>query len=96
MDKATQEKIDNKEIIIHSPLEWQFQSSNKDEAHIVDLSKYLGSGECSCPHFQFRIKPKIKTLEYELHTDQSQCKHIKMAKHILVHKMIQHIIDEEN
>ena len=90
MDKKTEEKLKDGRIKILSPLEFHFQSSDReDETYLVDLSYYKGSGACWCEHFRFRIEPKLKSGEILPHEEGSQCKHIKNAVKILGNKVIQ-------
>ena len=89
MDKSIEQKIKNGKIIIDDPLEMKFCSSkNPDEYHMVDMSAYGGSGECSCQNFEFRIKPKLKTGEVQPFEAGSQCKHIILAIMILGDRLV--------
>jgi len=60
--------------------------ASKGEAYLVDIISYSGNGKCSCPHFEFRLEPKVKT--GEIH----RCKHIlasrEMALDIIIHAEI--------
>lgn len=46
--------------------------------HVVDLAAYGGSGECSCPSFQFRCAPKLRL--GERFVESVYCKHVKAAR----------------
>ena len=89
MDRETEEKIIDGRIRIASPLEFHFQTSKSpDEVHLVDLSKYGGSGACWCEHFRFRVEPKLRGGSIEPYEAGSQCKHIVMARLILGDRLV--------
>ena len=89
MDRLTEEKIADHRIIIQSPLDFHFQTSEKaDEFHIVDLRRFKGSGACWCENFRFRIEPKLKSGKVEPYEEGSQCKHIVTARLILGDRLI--------
>ena len=89
MDRATEEKIADGRIAIISPLEFHFQTSRSgDEVHVVDLSKYNGSGACWCEDFRFRVEPKLRNGDTQPFEAGSQCKHIVMSRLILGDRLI--------
>jgi len=89
MDKETEERIADGRIKIITPLEIHFLSSDsKTEAHITYLDENDASGSCSCQHFDFRIRPKLKRGEITPHEAGSQCKHIVLARLILGDRLI--------
>lgn len=51
----------------------QFHVSSRSRAikHLVELSGLNGNGECSCEHFQFKLRPEVQAGGFE------QCSHIK-------------------
>ncbi len=95
MDKATEKKIEDGRIVIIDPLEIQFASSKQpDEFHVVDMSAYEGSGECSCQNFQYRIAPKLKSGELTPHDLGTQCKHIILSLLILGDRLVKAVIKQ--
>ena len=95
MDKITEEKIRSGSIIIVDPLELKFESSQApDEYHVVDMEAYDGSGECSCPHFQFRIGPKLASGELTPFDLGTQCKHIILSLLILGDRLVKAVISQ--
>jgi len=67
---------------------WHFQST-ADSAiyHTVDLLEWDCSGECSCPHFQMRIRPLLAGRVIKPHSEQAVCKHIRRANKILCYRV---------
>jgi|VirMetMinimDraft_7_1064189.scaffolds.fasta_scaffold00064_42 hypothetical protein len=55
--------------------------SRKDIEHIVDLGAYQGNGDCTCEHFDFRLRPKI---EGRTERGFRRCAHIEAARSALV------------
>lgn len=64
------------EPIKGEPLRFLVSSEEYGRApYLVDLGSYDGNGECACPHFQIKLKPKLD----DKTSDDLQCKHIKRA-----------------
>jgi hypothetical protein len=67
---------------------WHFQSSsNPNIHHTVELTEWDGSGECSCEHFQMRIRPLLTRRIIKPHCSQSKCKHIRRADQVLLYHL---------
>lgn len=59
--------------------------SRPEIEHIVDLGGYRGNGECSCEHFEFRLRPQI---EEKPGGKPKRCLHIEAARSALVDLVI--------
>lgn len=71
---------------------WHFQSSDDAAVfHTVDLTEWQLSGECSCPHFQMRIRPLLSGRVIRPHSDHAKCKHIRRAEKILCYRVKQQL-----
>ena len=95
MDKATEDKIRSGKILIVDPLEIKYASSrNPDEYHVCDMSANKGSGECSCQHFQYRIRPRMQSGEVKPFEAGSQCKHIILSLMILGDRLVKAVMKQ--
>lgn len=76
------------------PFRWTVASDTRaGEVHMVDVSAFLGFGECSCEHFQYRLLPMVKDGRQAL---QPRCKHIIAAREAFADLMIQHLTKPRN
>ncbi len=59
------------------PFRWLVESSERDDvSHLVEFpSEPGGRAECSCEHYQFRIRPDL-----DAGGDSEDCKHIRAAR----------------
>lgn len=59
------------------PFRWLVESSDRDDvSHLVEFpSESGGRAECSCEHYQFRIRPAL-----DAGSDAEDCKHIREAR----------------
>ncbi len=64
--------------------------TNSQREYLVDLEEWNGNGECSCPHFQFRIKPRLAKGEQP--EDWSICYHIARAHRSIVTDSVQKVV----
>jgi len=65
-----------------SPLRMRVISKSRPELeHLVDLGSFRGNGECSCEHFDYRLRPKI---EGQPGLGTRRCVHIEAARSALV------------
>lgn len=51
--------------------------SGEIDDYLVDLEEHRGEGECSCPHYHFRLFPKIKK-----GMNWKPCKHLIAARYV--------------
>tara|TARA_R110000796_G_C14571530_1_gene435799 strand:- start:35770 stop:36267 length:498 start_codon:yes stop_codon:yes gene_type:complete len=81
--------VGNLEVSHHdNVLRWRVHSRTRpDVEHIVDISANNGIGECSCEHFQFKLRPAI---EQGLASNgmSVRCAHIMAARHAFADDMI--------
>lgn len=74
-------------------LRYHFQSSDDTKIfHTVDLTAFECSGECSCLHFQIRIRPLIIAGLVKPHTNRAKCKHVERADKIFSVRMKREIV----
>jgi hypothetical protein len=52
-------------------------------SHMVDMTSFSGSGECSCEDFEFRIRPAMIRSLIDENTPRARCKHIRKVREIL-------------
>tara|TARA_B100001939_G_C16927365_1_gene612337 strand:+ start:1411 stop:1707 length:297 start_codon:yes stop_codon:yes gene_type:complete len=84
-------------VIIESPHRYVFQSSsNRDVSHIVDLEDNYPIGECSCEHFQFKIKKLLDQRIIKPNSQQAVCKHMRVAKDLFYEMMIKLYVNQIN
>lgn len=65
-----------------SPTRWHVPASEAPP-YLVDILSLEGNGECSCPHFQFRLLPLVEgeITAGTFTTDAPhRCKHITMTR----------------
>jgi hypothetical protein len=76
---------------------WHFQSRYDTRIfHTVDLFEWDCSGECSCPHFQIRIRPLLVSRTIRPHSEQARCKHIIRAERILCYRVKKQLSSQQN
>jgi hypothetical protein len=74
--------------------EWHFQSrENPNVYHTVHMSEWGGSGECSCPHFQFRIRPLLVARLVRPGSSAAECKHIARANRVILYRVKKRLFD---
>jgi hypothetical protein len=87
---------------VGSALIWKVQSDEPGEPpYTVELDSYSGNGECTCPHFNMRLRPqlargaKAADLAWEWigmkspdTRDAYRCKHIVEARRALADQTI--------
>ena len=76
---------------------WHFQSAaDVNVYHTVDLTEWECSGGCSCPHFEFRIRPLLAAGVIRPHQDRAKCKHIRRADQVLVFRVKKNLAQSLN
>ena len=60
-------------------------SQSKAGAYMVDLLAYDGHGQCSCPHWNYRLGPAREKGEKP---DVRWCKHIAAARDVMLDDVI--------
>lgn len=74
-------------------LRWTVTSASRaDVEHVVDLGAFCGYGQCSCEHFEFRIRPLLEAGSADPPT---RCAHILAARASFTNDMIQRLSDLE-
>jgi len=66
--------------------------SQENIAHVVDLTSNNLHGECSCQHFQMRVKPMIKQGLLDPYSEKARCKHIRAARHLFYEDVIREYV----
>lgn len=61
--------------------------------HVVDVSAYGGIGSCSCPHFDFRLRPAIEQGTSSPNAP-IRCAHIVAAREAFTNGMIARLSDK--
>jgi len=78
-------------------MRWHFESrENPAISHTVDLSDWDCSGSCSCPHFDFRIRPLLEKGTIKPHEDRAKCRHIRRAEKILCYRTKKELLRQRN
>lgn len=76
---------------------WHFQSRDNPQVyHTVDLTLWDCSGECSCPHFQFRIRPLLVARTIRPHENRAKCRHIARAEKLLCYRVKKELFAQSN
>ena len=75
--------------VLESPTRYVFNSINQEGvAHVVDLLVNNLNGECTCQHYQYRIKAMIKQGLIKPKSEKARCKHIRVARQMLYDEII--------
>lgn len=69
---------------------------SQEHSHLVDVSYFGGSGSCSCPHFCFRIDPKLKRGEIKPWEAGSRCKHLLALRDHLGDRVMRNLSERTN
>lgn len=78
--------------------------------YLVDLSEFGGNGQCTCEHFDFRLRPRARDrmgrwngqgkipeqLRKSILEEPLRCHHLEMARQFFADVMIQHITQKQN
>ncbi len=72
------------------PARWHVASeSDPAQTHLVDVLAFNGFGECSCPHFEYRLLPALKSSADA--RDLDRCKHLDAARDAFTDYMISYL-----
>lgn len=67
-------------------------SRNGEVEHLVDTGALNGNGQCSCEHFDYRIRPQLEAAAARGHAvqkgDTTRCNHIRAAREALADDFI--------
>jgi len=86
-----------KNVIIESPHRYIFPSATKRSvSHIVDLEDNFPAGECSCEHYQYKIKKMIDLRVIKKNSLDSNCKHLRVAKDLFYEMTIKAYVEQRN
>lgn len=64
------------------PGRYLVEPSKPGDAYLVDICAHAGNGECSCPHFSFRLLPQLLAdlANRRTSTPPARCIHILRAR----------------
>lgn len=79
--------------IYNPPFEFLADASKGSEVYKIDLLGDAGNGECSCPHYQYRLKQMV--LQGHLPSSHTRCKHILLARNLCLQMIIKDVICED-
>jgi hypothetical protein len=101
MDSATTVDGDDDDcflrFISEDALRYHFQSrKNPNIWWTVDLAWYDYNGKCSCPNFEIKREPLLRSRTIKPNTPRAECRHITRAKRILVRKTIEFLDRSRN
>lgn len=86
-----------KSITQESPTRYIFNSlTQQDIAHVVDLTSNKLNGECTCQHFQMRVKPMIKQGILDPSSEKARCKHIRVARQVFYEAILKIYVEQNN
>lgn len=76
--------------VYNPPFEFLVDSQKGTEVYKVDLLGDGGNGECSCPHYQYRLKQLIKAGQTP--SSATRCKHIRRARNLAMTLIIKEVL----
>jgi hypothetical protein len=81
------------EPIVGELLRFRVPSRKQGGVHTVDMMQFDGHGECSCEHFQFELRPKLRKGAYSC--EALDCYHLRLVKWHLAMSVSETITREE-